>query len=55
MSGSSTGAATATTDERGGAGAQANAFERSLDQAQRTLRTTMEKGADLHALKQRPQ
>ena len=33
----------------------AEAFDQAIDQAQQTLMTTTTKGADLYALKQRPQ
>lgn len=54
-----TAAAGATNPSAGAAGAGneqlAQAFDTAIQQAQQTLMTTTTKGADLYALKQRPQ
>lgn len=49
-----------TTGPAGGEGATGNdqlakSFDYAIQQAQQTLQTTTTKGADLYALKQRPQ
>ena len=48
---------TAGTGATAGAGNDqlAQAFDQAIEQAQQTLMTTTTKGADLYALKQRPQ
>ena len=55
-------ATTAAGGAAGGAGEAgsgndrlASAFDQAIEQAQQTLMTTTTKGADLYALKQRPQ